>query len=1233
MRNLQLIALSVLGSMVLALAPLGVCQASDARLELTRGFAAPPAAARPWVYWFWLNGNITRAGITADLEAMQRVGIGGVLIMEVDQGAPKGPARFGSPPWRELFKHVCTEANRLGLKVNMNNDAGWCGSGGIWITPELAMQKVTWTETAVEGPRHFEDRLPQPATVAGYYRDIAVLAFPTPAGNAHVANFNVKAVGSPTGNALAQPASWSNIPPEQTIARKRMISLGDRLSSDGRLAWDVPPGKWTILRLGHTPTGSVNSPAPVDVRGLECDKLSRTAADAHFAGLMGKLVADVGPLAGKTLVSTHIDSWEIGVQNWTPRLRQEFQRLRGYDPLPLLPVMTGRVVDSMEVSERFLWDLRETISELLLDNYAGRFRELAHRHGLRLSIEAYNTCPCDEMAYAGRADEPMGEFWSWNKYGYTFSCTEMASAGHVYGKPIIGAEAFTATDAEKWLGHPGNIKDLGDWAFCEGINRFVFHRYAMQPWPDRRPGMSMGPWGLHYERTQTWWQQSKPWHEYLARCQFLLQQGRFVADICFLGPEGSPQTLNGQPSFVSKTLGEEGQPLERPGHNFDTCPPEVVLTRMSVKDGRLVLPDGMSYRMLVLPRVETMTPRLLGKIKDLVAAGAVVAGSRPAKSPSLSGYPACDAEVRQLTRELWGSGEPPAEITERAYGKGRLFWGGILQKKLERASNLPPPIDAAKWIWYPEGHPAVDAPPGRRYFRRLVNVDATSPLESAQIVLTADNSFTCWVNGHWAGTSEDFTQLTATDVTSMLKPGANLVAVLGINGANTPNPAGLIGYLSLKYRDGRIVNVPTDGTWQAALTVDGKWNSDAAVPQQWTRAMELGPLGMAPWGNTWQVQVSTQVFPEVAGVGRLLDKMGVPPDFSYRTRSSAESLRYIHRSIGNQGVYFVANKTPRAEDAVCSFRVDGRRPELWWPETGRIEPAAVYDRAGGCMRLPLHLRACESVFVVFRGGAAIEPDRIVSVSRDAETVLATAPSAKLPPGEATNPITLIRHGDGRIEAEVRQPGSYLLKTAAGKNRQVNVAELPERQAVAGPWEVRFAPGGGGPDHIALPKLISWSQHDNPGVKYFSGAASYQTKFTVPSSWLAGNRRLALDLGRVEVIAEVKINGRPLGTLWKAPYGVDISGAAKPGENTLEVTVTNLWINRQIGDEQLPEDSERNPDGTLKAWPAWLAGDKPSPTGRHAFTSWRLWKKDSPLVESGLLGPVTLQVSERIPVAR
>ena len=251
---------------------------------------------------------------------------------------------------------------------------------------------------------------------------------------------------------------------------------------------------------------------------------------------------------------------------------------------------------------------------------------------MRLSIEAYDYCPCSQLAYAGQADEPMAEFWSWPRFGGAFSCTEMSSAAHVYGKRILGAEAFTAGDTEKWLGHPANIKDLGDWAFCEGINRFVVHRYAMQPWSDRKPGMSMGPWGLHYERTQTWWEQSAAWHTYLARCQFLLRQGLFVADICCLAPEGSPMR------FIPPTSVRPAG-VERGTYNFDGCPPEVLLTRMKVKDGRLVLPDGMSYRLLVLPAVETMTPRLLRKIKELVAAGATVVGPAPLKSPSLVDYP------------------------------------------------------------------------------------------------------------------------------------------------------------------------------------------------------------------------------------------------------------------------------------------------------------------------------------------------------------------------------------------------------------------------------------------------------------------------------------------------------------------------------------------------------------------------------------------------------------------
>jgi len=1255
--------------------------------ELASQFASPLASARPWVYWFWLDGNITREGITADLEAMQRTGIGGVLIMEVDQGAPKGPARFGSPAWRELFKHVCAEASRLGLEVNMNNDAGWCGSGGPWITPELAMQKMVWTETAVEGPRRFEGPLPKPQAMANFYRDIAVLAFPTPEGNARIEGLQGKAVFTPLSVALAAPATWPSAPPGAMIPRDRIVDLTANLRPDGQLPWDVPPGKWTILRLGHTPTGAVNSPAPADCRGLECDKLSKEAAEAHFAGLMGKLIADVGPLAGKTLVSTHIDSWEVGVQNWTPRMREEFQRLRGYDLLRWLPVMTGRVVGSVEMSERFLWDLRQTISELVLENYAGHFRTMAHRHGMRLSIEAYNTCPCDEMAYAGRADEPMGEFWSWSKYGSAFSCTEMASAAHVYGKRIVGAEAFTATDAEKWLGHPGNIKDLGDWAFCEGINRFVFHRYALQPWRDVKPGMSMGPWGLHYERTQTWWELSKPWHEYLARCQYVLQQGLFVADICMLGPEGSPQSLNGQKSFLSKTPGGGERPLERPGYNFDACPPEVVLTRMSVKDGRLVLPDGMSYRVLVLPRLETMTPQLLRKIKELVEAGATVIGSPPAKSPSLTDYPKCDDEVRRLAAELWGTGNSrtdlksvppgttdlksvppsPARITERPIGKGRIVWGGELTKGMGLKDGEPARLGpSARWIWRKEGNPAVAVPPGKRYFRRVVNVEAGGRIQSARLVMTADNGFESWVNGRKAGEGDNFTRTYVMDVTPFVKPGANLVAVAATNGGEGPNPAGLIASLEIRYQNGRTLEASTDRTWEAAGKVQGNWTvgrignpSHPAAAQGWSPAMELGPLGMAPWGDVQQSLSSPDRYADVDIVCDWLEKRGVRPDFAVReslgfghdffdvffVESKDPGFRYIHRRIGQTDVYFVANGSPNPEGGLCVFRVRGRRPELWWPDTGRIERPAVYNVEEDSVRVPLRLGPSGSVFVVFRGEAGIDKDRVMSVTHNGVSLLDASKEwfsideiPDLGPGERrlfvagkSERIRLTRTAAGGIEARVWEPGKYELRTADGRQRSLEVAELPKPLEIAGPWEVRFSPGGGAPDRVTLPKLISWSDHPDPGVKYYSGAATYRRKFSVPAGLVSKDREFMLDLGRVQVIAQVKLNGQDLGILWKEPFRIDVTGRVKPGDNDLEVKVVNLWINRMIGDEELAEDSQRNPNGTLKRWPQWLQEGKPSPTDRHTFTSWKLWPKGSPLQPSGLLGPVRLHAGAKVSI--
>ncbi len=998
--------------LILALVVSGVLvQAAE---DVATKFAKPPAEARPWVFYFLLSGNLTKEGITADFEAMARVGIGGVICMDVDQGVPRGKADFADPLWMDLFRHACKEANRLGIEVNMNNDAGWCGSGGPWIKPELSMQKVVWKETTVEGGQQWNVALPQPEAVRGYYQDIAILAMPAPEGNERVQNGGNKALFQP-GHIPPLPATFREIAKTAVIERDKIVDL------TGKTSWKVPPGKWLVIRFGHTSTGKDNHPAPESGRGLECDKFNREAIAVHYRNFIAKLVADNKALTGKgkVLMSTHVDSWEIGSQNWTPKMVDEFKARRGYDLRPFLPAYMGYFIDSEEVTERFLWDLRKTVSDLIVENYAGELRRLANQDGLQLSIEGYswdNNVPVDESAYAGQADLPIAEFWAWPCGGFprvytANSCPGMTSAAHTYGRRIIGAEAFTSADTEKWQSHPGNIKILGDWAFCEGINRLVFHRYAAQPWTKNVvPGMAMGPWGLHYERTQTWWEQSRPWHDYISRCQYLLQQGLFVADACYLQPEGSPRRFDMPPSVQVATD-------IRGGYNFDGCSPDVVLTRMKVANGRIVLPDGMNYRVLVLPDVQTMTLGLLRKIKQLADAGAViVAGPKPPqKSPSLADFGTGDAEVKRLAAELW-----PKLVTGKS-------------------------------------------------------------------------------------------------------------------------------------------------------------------------------------------------------VAQLLGERGVPPDFRATT-----NLRYIHRTIGSAEVYFVANPEPRRVDAVASFRVAGKSPELWQPETGRIETIRAFTEADGCTHVPLALEPAGSVFVVFTNRKTTDAERIVAVKcGDQELVRVKPDKAAAPTQEPSiDPVSL----------KTFRNGNYEIQTANGATKRVQVAGLPEPAEITGPWEVLFAPGRGAPDKVTMEKLVSWSEHGDEGIKHFSGSAVYRKKFTHSASSpnnLPGKARVHLDLGKVAVMAEVKLNGKDLGVLWKTPYRVEVTDAIKTGENTLEIKVVNLWVNRLIADESLPEDSERNGDGSLKQWPQWLEQGKPSPSGRFTFTTWKLWKKDSPLAESGLLGPVVLQTGVRL----
>ena len=1169
--------------MMLGLALCALAGNATAGEALAKNFVTPPKEARIWVYWFWLNGNLTPEGMTADLEAMKRAGVGGVLIMEVDQGAPVGPVAFMSDRWRELFKHMVSEAHRLGLEVNMNNDAGWNGSGGPWVPLDKAMQMVVTSETQVPAGKQFQGQLPQPPAREGFYRDISVLAFPTPRDPTNLAyriqNLPGKAMtwGRMHAGSVG-PAPASSIPAEFVIAKGSIVDLTARKDATGKLSWDAPAlpgaGEWTVMRIGHTFTGAKSHPAPATGAGPECDKLSKEGVEANYSGMIGKLVKDVGPLAGKTFVATHVDSWEVGAQNWTPKMRAEFKRRRGYDLMPYLPVLTGRVVENPEISERFLRDVRQTVSDLLAENYIGHLRTLANRDGLRLSMEAYTT-PANDLDVANHIEEPIGEFWWPGGGGFYWSLKSMASTAHVNGLPVVGAEAFTADDEERWLAHPANIKALGDRAFCDGINRFIVHRYAMQPWvQDRWPGMTMGPWGLHYERTQTWWEDAKAWHQYVARCQYLLRQGRFVADVLSLQSEEPMQRFT---------------PLTLSGYDYDAISPQAFLKQATVKRGELALPSGMRYRLLVLPEAEAMTPRMLEKIQGLVEAGATVVGKPPTKAPGLSGYPEADARVKSLAEKLWGAGA----AADRKVGKGRVIAGKSPAEALA-VLGVRPDFLASRAMRYI--HRVLDDQ--EVYFVANPEPRAVEAVCAFRVIGKRPEA---WFpdTGRMAPISAFAEADGCTRIPLRFEPSGSMFVVFKPGRTKASD---------------QIISVQRDGRELVSMGAVGSAGEDRAV---------TGTFTMVAW-----VKPAVDIaLPQEANDGLAannLDRNDVvyaPPGHEVWTGKDA-------------GAGFGAGR-----NGVCVYEHSGFYfPALLVqaaPMAGWTHVAVVYQ--DGTPSLYLNGQFARKGL---KSGRIVHAGLGVSHSREVKefsgqlaglqqfpTALPAEEIAELAQTKPTGADSAPGPAFDAVRREISRNGTYQFKTADGKTRQVVVSDLPEPVEVKGPWELEFAPGRGAPEKVVLDTLASWSDHSDSGVRYFSGAATYRRTFQFTPSTRANplTRPIVyLDLGEVAVMAEVKLNGKDLGILWKPPYRVEITDAVKAGDNILEVRVVNLPINRMLGDELLPEDSERNENGTLKQWPQWLQEGKPSPVGRFTFTSWQLWKKNEPLRESGLLGPVTVR---------
>jgi hypothetical protein len=1044
--------------------------------SLEIGFRNPPPSARPRTWWHWTASNVTKEGITKDLEWMKRVGIAGFQLADVAAGGGQTVAQkivFGTPAWLDAVRHAAAEADRLGLEMDIFASPGWSLTGGPWVKPAQAMKKLVWSDTIMEGPRHVSVMLPHPPTVNGpirnlrrganpssdptFYGDDAVIAYRTPADERGIASLHptvstnagsvdgsalldddlnssltvqpppgggpawiqltfaepitVRALsiasrsgGIPFGRVLAsesadaagfrtiltlpgaqqyrpsgvrtydvpetrarilrleltgaapspaevmaqtsrpQPAReyaltefvphtagrvhrWEEKagfnflfeyessptpaqPATSILPRADVVDLTSRMRPDGTLDWDVPAGRWTVMRFGRSLTGAKNRPAVPAASGYEVDKLNRAHVEQYMRDYTAPIAAALGPLYGKSLRHVLLDSWEAGIQNWTDGMIAAFRTRRGYDPTPFLPALAGRVVESAEASDRFLWDFRRTLVDMFAEEHYKAATDFLHTQGLETYSEASGVSlePLeDALLNKKQVDIPMGEFWFRSLHPWLMYYVDVrgaASASHVYGKPLVAAESWTGGGYES----PYSLKKIGDYWLAQGINRLIFHTSAHQPL-DTKPGNTMV--GTHINRNITWAEQAAPFMTYLARSSFLLQRGKPVGDLLYLLDEGAPSTM----PFWGAGL----QPAPPAGFDYDYANADALLTRVSVSsDGALVLPDGVRYRVLVLPQTDRMTLPVLRKVAELVRGGATVIGPRPVRSPSLVGGPSAEAEHAALAEEIWGDLDG-SDRTRRSHGAGTVVWGQSLAAVLSHAGISP-------------------------------DVEFAPPL------------------------------------------------------------------------DGEIA--------------------------------------------------------------------------------------WIHRRTADAEIYYVTSSANRPVELDVRFRVAGREPEIWRPESGRVEPASyAVDSTRTRVRLPMTEH--DALFVVFRRAMPAEARVLPAVTR---TTLAT---------------------------------------------------------VGGPWRVAFAPGLGAPASIVMPQLTSWTASSDSGVKYFSGTATYTHTVRVPASWRG--RRILLSLGEVRDLAEVTVNGVALPLLWKAPFEADVTGALRPGANAIEIRVTNEWTNRIIGDRAAPPE--------------------------------------------------------------
>lgn len=794
-------------------------------------FSKPEDSTRTKVWWFHGETETTREGITADLEAFKRVGVGGVVYYDQVHGEGVNAFLAFSPEWWDMLRFAASEAKRIGLSFEANISNGYV-AGGPWITDKLSMQRLTAVDTLVSGGQKFDAVLTLPNR--SEFWNVAVLAFPVTASGwqtsliqkpkvscnlpeltagdflrhdvnlvsipaqkqgqavyvvmdfrkeftARSLTYKVRQRGKATTGAMNEPGppaedfygaayikqpdlgelevsddgityrkiceikpiyqaaasrwhqktisfpaakaryfrlnlhdwchpgdsrpdmpfgnvilssrarmdQWEEkaalyseyILADQTpdyskleiIDPRQIVDITSKMNKDGRLQWDMPEGDWMIMRFVHEPTGGPTKHGRVNLKGLECDKMSREAVLVQWNNYF-KRILDTLIVAGIPPSGMIMDSHEAGSQNWTPGFEREFLKRRGYDIKTFLPSMMGYIVESKEITDGFLYDLRCTVSDLVSDNYFGTLDSLARSAGINFTAQATGnglSLVADNVKAKGHVQKPQGEFWAKHTHG-SYDIKETSSAAHIYGKQIASAEAYTDAKFSQSL---AEMKNLADFAYACHVNEFVICASAYQPWLDKYPGNTGG--GRHYclNRNNTVWEYSRSFWDYQARCAGMMRKGTPVIDLCIYLGENPPIKL------ITHRLPEIPK-----GYDFDVCTADALQNRMFAENGEIVLPDGMSYKMLILQGNNDISLKTLRRIALLVKAGVPIYGSRPERSGSFNDIP-YEKEYQKLADELWGSN--PASSGNRSCGKGNIYWGISPEEALKREQIRP----------------------------------------------------------------------------------------------------------------------------------------------------------------------------------------------------------------------------------------------------------------------------------------------------------------------------------------------------------------------------------------------------------------------------------------------------------------------------------------------------------------------------------------------------------------